>query len=540
MSKLLRGTLILSASIFISKFLGMIYVFPFNELVGAQGGVLFSYAYVPYTIMISLSTLGIPLAVSKFVAKYNALGDYETGRRLFNSGLLVMSIAGLVAFLILNLLAPSIAPFIVKEGAESGNTIADVIYVIRMVSFALLIVPVMSLIRGYFQGFQSMGPTAVSQVIEQIIRIIVILVGSYLVIRVYNGDVSTAIGISTFGAFVGAVASMIVLLVFWMKRRPYLKETYKKSVTKEKVSLRAMYKELVTYAMPFVFVGIAIPLYQLVDTVTYNRTLIDVGFSQYEAEQAQSVINFYGHKLVMIPVSLTIALALSLIPAITKSFTVGDKQLLNRQIAQSFQILLLIILPISLGMSVMSYEIYGVFYGTDDDLSIGAALLKVYAPVALLFGLFTVTTSILQGINQQRFSIISVLGGFAIKASLNVFFLSIFYEYGSVYATALGFSFTIAFNIYIIKKYGAFSFASLGKQGIAIAGVTIAMVITAILVKLGMQQVVGDSRVELSYILVVSALSAGFVYLFLAYRFHLLEQLLGHRLSFLRKTKKEG
>ncbi|OZM56110.1 hypothetical protein CIB95_13455 [Lottiidibacillus patelloidae] len=539
MSKLLRGTLILSAAIFISKFLGMIYVFPFYELVGTQGGVLFSYAYVPYTIMLSLSTLGIPLAVSKFVAKYNALEDYETGRRLFNSGILVMTGAGIISFILLNILAPFIAPLIVDENATSGNTISDVVYVIRMVSFALIIVPVMSLIRGYFQGHQSMEPTAVSQVVEQIIRIIVILGGSYLIIRVYNGEISTAIGISTFGAFVGAIASMGVLFIFWLKKRKFFKEQYETAKQSEKVSLSKIYKELLSYAWPFVFFSIAIPLYQLIDTVTYNRTLIAGGYPQEVAEQAQSVINFYGHKLVMIPFSLTVALALSLIPAITKSFTLEDSKLVNRQIAQSMQIILLLILPISAGMSVMAYEVYGLFYGTA-DMEMGGALLMVYAPVAVIFGLFTVTASILQGINQQKLSVFSILTGFAIKASLNVPLLSLFNEYGSIYATALGFTVTIVLNVYIIKKHTSFSFGPLGKQALTIISVTIAMILPAYLIRLGMYEIVGRTRIDMLYILLASTVVAGFIYVFLGYRFQLFQQLLGHKIRFLRKTKKEG
>jgi O-antigen/teichoic acid export membrane protein len=539
MSKLLRGTLILSAAIFISKFLGMIYVFPFYNLVGSEGGVLFYYAYSPYTIMLSLSTLGIPLAVSKFVAKYNALEDYETGRRLFTSGLLVMTTAGIISFLLLNLFAPFIASYIVDEGATTGNTINDVVYVIRMVSFALIIVPVMSLIRGYFQGFQSMTPTAVSQVIEQIVRIIVILGGSYLILRVYNGETSTAIGISVFGAFVGAIASMIVLWYFWMRKRAYFKEVYTTSTTTEKIPLAKIYKELVTYALPFVFFSIAIPLYQLVDTVTYNRTLIAIGYSQQLAEQAQSVINFYGHKLVMIPFSLTLALALSLIPAITNSYTLNDTKLLNRQISQSLQIILFLILPISLGMSVMSYEIYGLFYGPGlEELKLGSSLLKVYAPVALVFGLFTVTASILQGIDRQKLSVVSIVIGFAIKASLNVPLLTIFYEYGSIYATTIGFTFTIIFNIFVIKKYTSFSFHVVGKQALMIIAITIAMIIPAMLVKSGMHALVGDQRLDLLYVLLASTAVAGAIYVFLGWRLQLFQQLLGHRLSFMRKRKK--
>src|SRR5699024_12685025 len=101
MSKtIVRGTMLLTGAAFLSKFLGMIYVIPFNELVGSKGGALYSYAYNPYTILISISTVGVPLATSKFISKYNSLGDYYTGMRMFRLGLILMSITGILSFLI--------------------------------------------------------------------------------------------------------------------------------------------------------------------------------------------------------------------------------------------------------------------------------------------------------------------------------------------------------------------------------------------------------------------------------------------------------
>ncbi|MGV3240922.1 oligosaccharide flippase family protein, partial [Streptococcus hyovaginalis] len=93
-SKLLKGTFILTLGTIISKALGLFYVIPFNMIVGKQGTVLYQYSYVAYTIVISIATAGIPLAVSKFISKYNAMGEYKVGRRLFKSGLVIMLASG--------------------------------------------------------------------------------------------------------------------------------------------------------------------------------------------------------------------------------------------------------------------------------------------------------------------------------------------------------------------------------------------------------------------------------------------------------------
>ncbi len=216
-SKMMRGTLVLTAATLLSKILGFIYIIPFAALVGQSGIALYGFGYTQYTVLLSLSTLGVPLAVSKFVSKYHSLGDYETGHRLFKSGIWVMLGTGLLSFLLLFLAAPVIAPYILKNPID--NSLEDLVFTIRMVSFALIVVPVMALIRGYFQGFQSMGPTSVSQVLEQLVRIIFILTMAFAIVQFGNGEIGTAVGFATFGAFVGALGGLAVLIYYWSKRK---------------------------------------------------------------------------------------------------------------------------------------------------------------------------------------------------------------------------------------------------------------------------------------------------------------------------------
>lgn len=217
-SKLLRGTFILTLGTFISKFLGLFYVIPFYWIMGGAGPMtLYNFGYVPYQIFLGIATAGVPLAVAKYVAKYNAIGEYEIGRRLFRTGVYLMLATGVVSFIAMYALAPVLAGLQSIEG--SGYTVEDVTGVIRAVSFALIVIPVMSLIRGFFQGYQSMGPSAVSQVIEQIVRIAFLLVGSATVLYILQGTVVSAISIATFAAFIGALASIVCLLWYFFKRK---------------------------------------------------------------------------------------------------------------------------------------------------------------------------------------------------------------------------------------------------------------------------------------------------------------------------------
>ncbi len=532
-SRLLRGTLILTAATFLSKFLGMIYVFPFYALVGQKGGALFSYGYNPYTIFISLATMGVPLAVSKFVSKYNAMGDYHTGRRLFKTGLFLMSATGLAAFLLLYTLAPFIAPYVIEENSK-GNTVADVTMVIRMVSVALLVVPVMSLIRGFFQGHQSMGPTAVSQVVEQIIRIAFILGASFLILRVWEGEMADAVGWSTFAAFIGAIAGLLVLVVYWIKRKKHLDKLLEDSTVNHNMPLKDMYKELLSYAGPFVFVGLAIPLFQLVDQFTFNRTM-----DSPDSEALLGIFNFYSNKLVLIPVSLATAFGLTLIPTVTSSFTEKNVQKLHRQIGQALQIGIYLILPAGVGLSVLAFPAYGFFFEVSE---VGGEILRFYAPLALFFGLFTITAAILQGINAQRFAVRGLALGWVLKVALNVPLIMAFETYGSIAATYIGFGAAGIYNLWKIRIHADYDLAFLGKRVLLMAIFTAAMGAAVLAAQWLISPLVSydEGRMASFVVLILGIGIGGTVYLLLGIYSNLAYTVLGERVRFLRKRRKKS
>ncbi|WP_044894457.1 putative polysaccharide biosynthesis protein [Bacillus alveayuensis] len=536
-SKLLRGTFILTFGVMLSRILGLIYVFPFEALVGDRGGALYAYGYVPYTIFISVATMGVPLAVSKFVSKYNALGEYRVGRRLFKSGLLLMSLTGLISFLILYSIAPMIAPLIISDGGK-GNTVEDITTVIRAVSFALLLVPVMSLIRGFFQGHESMGPTALSQVIEQLVRIIFLLASCYVVLEVLNGSIVTAISLSTFAAFVGAAGGLALLIWYWFKRKEHLDELLAKDNGQLHPSLKEMYKELIKYAAPFVFVGLAMPLYQLIDLFTFNRAMASIGMADI-SEKAYAIFNIWVQKLIIIPVTLATSFSLTLIPAITKSYVERNRKLLRKQLNQTFQVMLFLTLPAVVGMALLAEPVYAAFYGYDE---LGSQVLRWYAPTALLFALFSVTSAVLQGINQQRFTVIGLAMGLFVKLTFNYYLITKFATIGAILATTLGYFISVAFNLWIIKKYAKYRYRLVFRRTILMGIFTVMMSLVVSVVVFLLKAVLHYNGGKLDSILLVgagAAVGAG-IYFYLSYRSELLERLFGSRFPLLnrKKTKK--
>lgn len=530
-SKLLRGTFILTVGTFVSKFIGLFYVIPFYQIVGDHGTQLYNYGYVPYTIFISIATAGVPLAVSKFISKYNAMEEYAVGRKLFKSGLVIMMLSGFASFLIMYYASPLFAELSIGD-ENQAYTLSEVTTVMHAVSWALIIVPFMSLIRGFFQGHQSMGPSAVSQVVEQIVRIAFTLLGAYVVLQVMHGGMVNAVSVSTFAAFIGAIGGLLVLFWYWFTRKRYLDELLLHDKGTVKISLVDIYKEIFLYAAPFVFVGIANPLYQLIDQFTFTRAMDAI--HQYKlADVAFSILNFQSQKIVIIPVSLATAFSLTLVPSITKAFVANDRKDMTHQLDQSFQVLLFLTLPAALGLSLLAEPVYTVFYDHDP---LGISVLSTYAPVAILFALYQVTAAILQGINEQRFTILSLLLGLLIKLSLNIPLIKAMQTQGAVLATALGYTASIVLNLVIIKIYSHYSYKIVARRCSLIVILSGAMWVAAELVlKLLELFLTPESKIQSLIIIILCGLVGAGVYFYLGLRTKLVYRLFGNQVDRIKR-----
>lgn len=265
------------------------------------------------------------------------------------------------------------------------------------------------------------------------------------------------------------------------------------------------------------------------------RTLANLDYSQAVIDNSFSTINLYGHKLIMIPITLATGMSLSALPTLTKSYVDRNRDLLFRQINQSLQIIMLLILPAVIGMSLLSTEIWGAFYSVNEYTPLNADLLSWYAPVALFFALFTVSSSILQGINQQRFAIYSLVLGLVLKSILNVPLLNWLGPTGAVVATGLASFATVAANLWCIKTAINFSLKQLFKRTLLMSIFSGLMAIAVIVMKYIVNFFVTyqDGRLANIFILLITVTAGAGVYLLLIYHSTLIERVVGSRIRFL-------
>jgi len=452
----MQGAFIATLGIVLSKILGIVYVIPFYAIIGEQGGALYGYAYSIYSIFLGISQAGIPLAISKIVSEYNVLGYYDAKRRTFKLGRKVLSWLGIICFLIMFIFAKWIAILIIGN-VSGGNTIEDVTLVVRVISSAILVVPILSLYRGYLQGHKIITPTSVSQVLEQIIRVLVIIIGSFLTLKVFNLSLTTTVGIAVFSATVGALTSYFYLVFKTRKNRKTIEKEMLK-VEEPKISDREIINKIVVYAFPFIMIDVFKSLINSVDVFMLVKVLVNgIGYTASQAEAIMSVISTWGQKINMIIAAISSGLMVSLIPHLTASFVKKDMDDVKKKINQTLQWLLFFAIPMTFGLSILAKPVWTIFYGVSE---FGPSVYQYYVFVALATTLFTASVTILQLLKEYKYVFICLLIGLLTNAILNIPLLYAFHKmglpayYGSTTSTILGYvacSF-IALS-YINKKY---------------------------------------------------------------------------------------
>lgn len=525
----IQGAFIATLGIVISKILGIIYVIPFYAIIGDQGGALYGYAYNIYSIFLGISQAGLPLAMSKLISEYNTLGYYETKEKIYKVGKTFLNILGVICFLILFIFAPQIADLIIG-GVTDGNSPEDIIFVIRIISTAILVVPILSVSRGYLQGHKFITPTPVSQIIEQVVRVLIIVIGSYLMLRVFNFPLRTAVGCAVFAATVGAICSYLYIYVKIKKNKEQFNV---KSIKKEpNLSTKKILKMLIIYAIPFVMIDLFRSIYNSVDVITLVKSLVNnFGYLTKDAETVMSVISTWGLKLNMIIISVVSGIMTSLIPNLTSSFVSGDMKDVNKKINQTLQIILCISLPMTIGLSFITTPVWNVFYGSS---TYGEITYRYLVFVAFATTLFTATTTTMQLLKEYKMVFFTLIIGLLIKSALNIPLMYLFNNlgiypfYGAITATILGFvTSAIISTIHIKRKFNIDYKTTMLEAKNIIFGVILMLAImfaTTYIIPLKV-----EGRLLSFVIAVIYALIGGTVYLIYTYKTKTLENVFGKK-----------
>lgn len=519
-----EGTFIATFAIIIVKVLGALYVIPFYRIIGESGGALYSYAYNVYNLFLNISTAGIPIAISKLISEYNTLEMYEAKERAYKLGRNIILIISVIAFFMLFVFSKEFASLILGE-IKGGNTLDDVSFVIKCVSFCLLIIPFLSVSKGYLQGHKYITPSSISQVIEQVVRIAVLLMGSYIVINVLNKSVTLGVGVSVFAAFVGGCSAYLYIKIKMIKN----KSAFPTKDTKDNVSNKEIFKKILKYSIPLIIVSVATDIYSLTDMTLVVRTSYKLGYTAKEAELIASIISTWAPKICMIINAVAIGMGTSLIPHMVSSYTKKDYTSSNKRFNEALRIIIVSTLPLAVGLAFLSGPVYTLFYGNN---TYGTLILRYTSISSFFASIYIVISLSLQSLNKFKTVYVSSIMGFLINALLDVPLMHLFNLmgleafYGAILATVLGYVFSYIYSLTSLKKSMNFNYSetldTIKKVFLPIISMFIVLLILNLFVELPINGIM-----KMCLLLSLYTLLGAFVYLGISYKTGLLYEVFG-------------
>lgn len=436
----LQGTIIASIAIIFIKILGALYVIPFYKIIGEQGGSLYSYAYNIYNLFLTISITGFPIAISKIVGEYSEKGMFNAKETAFKLSKFIVLILGFVTFLIVFIFSNEIATLFIGN-LEGGNDISSISFVIKAISFSLLIIPYVSILRGYLQGHKYITPSTNSQIIEQILRIAVVLLGSYLAINVFNKDIKIGVAVALSGAFIGGLGALIYLNI---KIRKNKKDFIKKDESNIFVSSKEIVKKIFIYSLPSIIISIVASLYDTTDQILVIRGASLLGFSTSDAETMGSIISTWGVKICMIVAAIGMAISINTIPHMVSSYINKDYKEVSNKLNQILKTALVIMAPMSIGVSILAKPLYTIFYG---ESLYGPLILSVVIFASLLANLNNVLNTALIGISEYKIIYINTILGVVLNLLMDIPFMIIFDKLGLFPVWGASFSSILSFSI---------------------------------------------------------------------------------------------
>lgn len=523
----LAGAAISTIGIVICKVIGLVYVIPFYAIIGTQGGALYSYAYSIYNMFLNLATSGIPVAMSKVVSEYNEVGYYNTKERTFKMGLKIIGLLGLISFLVLFIFAPQIAYLIIGD-VKGGNSVEDVTMVIRVISTAILVVPFLSVSKGYLQGHKIMQVSSVANILEQIVRVIVILAGSFLTLKVFHLSLNTAVGVAVFGATVGALFAYFYVYAKIRKSKS-LNRKAKPTLAEVKITNKDLVKRIIFYALPFVAISVLQSAFVMVDVFTVVRGLTGIGYTTEISENVLSVIATWGSKLNMIVMSISMGIVMSLIPAIASAYAVKNYDEVNGKVNQALKTLLFVCVPMATGLCFLSSAVWTVFYGYNE---LNSSVFKLLIMSQITLSVCSVMVNASQSMNNTKQSIIALGGSLIAKVLLNVPMMHLFNLIGiEAYYAPIALNILIdtsasLYLLYIVKKDTKISYFKTVQTIIKIVLCTVIMVLVLSILNMFIPSYSHSRMISILYIVLYGIIGM-ITYFFVAYKSKTIDNVFG-------------
>ena len=399
-SFLIQGMILAGAGI-LTRLIGIAYRIPVNNILGDEGQGFYGCAFSIYNIALLLTSYSLPLAVSKLVSARVSKGEYKNAQRILKGALMFALVVGAAVGLLVFFFSDFIAGSIMSLKLS--------VYALRVLAPGLFIVAVMGVFRGYFQGMGTMIPTAVSQILEQIVNAIVSIIGaSYLLEmgkKVAEGDVNSSLPYAygaaggTLGTVLGALTGLIFLLVLMKLYYPRMKKQLNRDLTSKTESYKTIYAVLFFTIAPVILSTAINNLNDALDQGIFSSIMLSQGYTEKETTSFLGMFTGKYNTLIYIPVTVANALGASMIPSLVMTASNAAAKEVKQKISIGIRLVMLIAIPSAVAFMAMPHQILSLLYVGSIDTP--AMMLRAGA-ITVIFNCFAaVTNAIFQGLNRM-------------------------------------------------------------------------------------------------------------------------------------------
>lgn len=442
---IIGGMTVLGLAGVICKLVGVLYSIPLTWMIGTQGLGVYNAVFPAYNLLLTISSAGLPVAVSRLVARNLAKDDPRSAKNVFKTALLLLTIVGSVATIIM--LAGSNLLAIASDQPSSRIGF-------QVIAPCVLLVCMLSAFRGFMQGQQNMTPTAVSQLIEQVGKVFLALPMAY-----FGSKIGIAYGAA--GALLGTtivegIALLYMVILYYRRRNAF--SSLPQLTNEAAESHTHIAKQLMGISLPITIGACIVPLSQYIDSTMLVGRLMSTGIAMETASSVYGLFSGTVIRIINIPTALALAVSMSLVPAISSAKAVNDNEQVVRQTDLGMRFAFLIGLPCSIGMSVLAEPLMRFFYQgsiIEEELILGGELLTMSGLTIILFTVVQATTSVLQGLGKQRIPMYTLVAGVVCKIVLNYVLIAIpeINIHGAPIASLVCYSVSMIPNLYYMLKY---------------------------------------------------------------------------------------
>ena len=441
----LKGAVIMGLAGVLIKFMGAFFRIPLGNIIGDNGLAYYQGAYPVYVFLLTLSTAGIPTAISKLISERHATEEYAEAHRIFKVSFGLMLGIGIATFTVLFFGAEYICEAMKNPGAY---------YSMRAIAPALLFVPMMAAFRGYFQGMQDMAPTATSQVVEQFFRV---AFGLALAVLLLSPGLEYAAAGASSGAAFGGLFGTIAIIIIYLRRKKSIFANIKKGVVRAKESTGTIIKRILAIAIPVTIGASIMAIMNLIDTALVMRRLQNAaGFSPEAAESLYGQLSGMVASIINFPQVISMGIAVSLVPVISAAFKRNDIAFVNKNVELGLRTSLLIGLPCAFGIMVLAEPIMLLLYPMQKASAVSSASCLFIMGVGVIFLSSVQTlTGMLQGIGKVSIPVINLSIGACAKILCTYFLVAIpeINVKGAAFGTVCAYAIAAALNFLAVRKY---------------------------------------------------------------------------------------